>query len=317
MKSVTCSSCGLVGWAEGGNCKRCDQPLVFNQPPLNPPPPPRESRAHQSPPPPPPYQSSPPPHDFNAAPNFGGAHNYYGAPNYYGAAQTKKRMGHAIASLAIGVVGLFSLGILLIGSIVGTILGIVALKKEGSDPARYGGKGVAISGIVLNIVAVLTIIPFALVASIAIPNLLASRRAANESSAIYSLRKILSAEGTYQATTGAGSFGSMNALVAAGLIDEEMSRGTKHGYNFVLKITDRGFEAVATPTTYPSSGMRSFYVSEDGEIHVGLNGGLPATANDPTLDAYDSFRDPAFPQRRVRQSQQPGLTPQPALLPGR
>ena len=48
------------------------------------------------------------------------------------------------------------------------------------------------------------VIIIAIVAAIAIPNLLASRRAANEASAISSLRTIHSAQATYQATTGNG-----------------------------------------------------------------------------------------------------------------
>ena len=45
-----------------------------------------------------------------------------------------------------------------------------------------------------------------IIAAIAIPNLLASRRAANEGSAQQSLRTMSSAEATYQSTAGAGSY---------------------------------------------------------------------------------------------------------------
>jgi prepilin-type N-terminal cleavage/methylation domain-containing protein len=48
------------------------------------------------------------------------------------------------------------------------------------------------------------VIIIAIVAAIAIPNLLASRRAANEASAISSLRTIHSSQATYQATIGGG-----------------------------------------------------------------------------------------------------------------
>ena len=54
----------------------------------------------------------------------------------------------------------------------------------------------------LIVVAVIGII-----ASIAVPNLLSSRRAANEASALASLRVIASSETTYQSTGGAGSYG--------------------------------------------------------------------------------------------------------------
>jgi len=58
-----------------------------------------------------------------------------------------------------------------------------------------------------------------IIAAIAIPNLLASKRAANEGSAVASVRTITSAEATYQATTGAGTYGSLAGLNGAGLVD--------------------------------------------------------------------------------------------------
>lgn len=75
-----------------------------------------------------------------------------------------------------------------------------------------------------------------IIAAIAIPNLLASRRAANEGSAIASVRTITSAEATYQATTGAGAYGSLSALNTAGLVDSTLSNSSaaspKSGYVF-------------------------------------------------------------------------------------
>ena len=54
-----------------------------------------------------------------------------------------------------------------------------------------------------------------IIAAIAIPNLLASRRAANEASAIATMRVIFSSEATYQATAGAGAYGSLAQLNTA------------------------------------------------------------------------------------------------------
>ena len=60
-----------------------------------------------------------------------------------------------------------------------------------------------------------------IIAAIAIPNLLASRRAANEGSAQQSIRTIHSAQATYQATKGNGAY-STNL---AGLYGENMGTG--------------------------------------------------------------------------------------------
>ena len=62
-----------------------------------------------------------------------------------------------------------------------------------------------------------------IIAAIAIPNLLASRRAANEGSALASMRVIFSAEATYQSTAGAGSYGSLADLGTAGLFSKQLT----------------------------------------------------------------------------------------------
>ncbi len=58
-----------------------------------------------------------------------------------------------------------------------------------------------------------------IIAAIAIPNLLASKRATNEGSAIASIRTITSAEATYRATSTSGSYGSLSQLNTAALVD--------------------------------------------------------------------------------------------------
>src|SRR5207247_9182941 len=78
----------------------------------------------------------------------------------------------------------------------------------------------------LSVVAIIGII-----AAIAIPNLLASRRAANEGSAQSSLRTINSSQATYQSTAGAGAFATdLAALNGQNPIDTVLSRGTTTGY---------------------------------------------------------------------------------------
>jgi prepilin-type N-terminal cleavage/methylation domain-containing protein len=90
-----------------------------------------------------------------------------------------------------------------------------------------------------------------IIAAIAIPNLLASKRAANEGSAIASLRTVTSAEATYHSTTGAGQYGNLAALNGQGLIDSTLSGGSKSGYNYAS--TPSGDGSAATPYTYLST----------------------------------------------------------------
>src|SRR5438067_11350180 len=66
-----------------------------------------------------------------------------------------------------------------------------------------------------------------IIAAIAIPNLLASRRAANEGSAQQSLRTISSSEATYYSTAGSGSYGTVADLVPQQLVDSVLGGGSK------------------------------------------------------------------------------------------
>src|SRR2546429_3035926 len=80
-----------------------------------------------------------------------------------------------------------------------------------------------------------------IIAAIAIPNLLASRRAANEGSAQQSLRTIHSSEATYQSTAGGGNFGLLTDLQTSNLIDAVLgsaATSTKGGYRFNVRKVD-------------------------------------------------------------------------------
>ena len=129
-----------------------------------------------------------------------------------------------------------------------------------------------------------------IIAAIAIPNLLASRRAANEGSALASMRVVFSSEATYQATAGAGLYGSLADLRTVGMIDQVLASATaaanaKSGYVYVATpITVAGLPAfdassIAAIHTNTSSvtgtGTRSFYVNESGVMWVNTNPAAP------------------------------------------
>ena len=92
-----------------------------------------------------------------------------------------------------------------------------------------------------------------IIAAIAIPNLLASKRAANEGSAVASMRTITSAEATYAATTGNGEYGDLPALATEGLVDSVLgsATGAKSGYAF--EVTPDGTGAADEPYVYLST----------------------------------------------------------------
>jgi len=120
-----------------------------------------------------------------------------------------------------------------------------------------------------------------IIAAIAIPNLLASRRAANEGSAQSSLRTIHSSQATYQATNGNGAYAAnMGALGAANMIDGVLSAATaaataKSGYYFnIVEQAGTGGTAVfgvyafpAVTTGVSQTGTRRFGNTEVGVMY--------------------------------------------------
>ena len=137
----------------------------------------------------------------------------------------------------------------------------------------------------LIVVAIILII-----AAIAIPNLLRSRMAANEASAVGSLRTINTACVTYSTTY--PQVGYPNSLAALGpsssavstsadLIDSVLSAGTKSGYTFSFgpgtgtPLT--GYSVAADPSSRGTSGQRGFYTDQSGVIRA-----------DPTTTASSS-----------------------------
>jgi prepilin-type N-terminal cleavage/methylation domain-containing protein len=118
-----------------------------------------------------------------------------------------------------------------------------------------------------------------IIAAIAIPNLLASRRAANESAAIGSMRTIGTAENTYLSTLGNNTdYADLAALGTAQLIDSVLAAGTaKSGYTYTTTSaagTGR-FVSNATPVS-ASTGTRNFFADETGVIRFAA--GAAATA---------------------------------------
>jgi type IV pilus assembly protein PilA len=133
----------------------------------------------------------------------------------------------------------------------------------------------------LIVVAIILII-----AAIAIPNLLRARMAANESSAVASIRTINTGEVTYNSTyptvgfAGLAALGGVSpctpAVATACLIDSVLAAGTKSGYLFtsaaVAGTPSVSYVAAGKPVTVNQTGIRAFCSFEDAVVRVDPTG---------------------------------------------
>ena len=110
----------------------------------------------------------------------------------------------------------------------------------------------------LIVVAIILII-----ATIAIPSLLRSRQAAQESSAVSQLRTINTAEVTYLSSN-SGNYGSIPELITAGLLDSRFSAPVS-GYSFTVTASAADYTAKAYPTSV-NSGRFGYYSLPDAAI---------------------------------------------------
>jgi hypothetical protein len=254
MNSTKCVACGFVSRSDVENCKSCGAPLGQRAP------------------------------DLPSASSVDSSH--YDSWNE----EEGQRKGLAIFALILGIVSCLTFGLLGVGAIIGIIVSVKAMGRVRRDPWKYGGRGIAIAGLVLCIVSLTSTVPLGIMAAVAIPNLLAARMAANEGSAIHSLRTISSAEQTYQSSF--QKYATLEELGASQLIDPKLATGAKNGYNFTVVLdasNPEGFEATGVPTTYRSSGRRSFYVDETMVIRAGDDHGGPSSKMDEPLAAGAEF----------------------------
>jgi type IV pilus assembly protein PilA len=129
-----------------------------------------------------------------------------------------------------------------------------------------------------------------IIAAIAIPNLMASRRAANEGSAQSAMRTIHSAQVVFQNTAGAGEYSAdLPTLRDERLIDTSLGSGEKSGYEFgIVEQGGTGAGAVYGAFGFPlntsgamQTGTRVFGTTEDGIMYGGTDlNAAPASISD-------------------------------------
>ena len=109
--------------------------------------------------------------------------------------------------------------------------------------------------------------------------------AADEGSAIQTLRTIATAEGQLKASR--GSYGDFEALTQGGYLDSRFAAPTpnQRGYRFTITASESEFSVSADPQTtetQPTTGSRHFYLEgSDNAVHA--NSTRAASKSDPVV----------------------------------
>lgn len=204
----------------------------------------------------------------------------------------------ALASMILGLC-VFVAGFL--AGLPAVILGHMAKTEIRKSNGRLRGDGMALTGLILGYLslALLPIMIMLIIAAIAIPNLLRARMAANEASAVGSLRVIVTADISYSVKYGHGFATSLRALgpPADGIasengvdsIDAALAVGRNHGYSFSYEASSSQtgaaldtFRVNADPITPGTTGVRHFYVDQTGVIRYQEDG--PADEHSPPIE---------------------------------
>lgn len=248
-----CQRCGAHNPDTAQFCNGCGQPLTAAPPPGTPPV----------------WGSLP-----NATPQ--------GAPPV--APETSSK---AIASLVLGF-----FAFLFPAAVAAIVLGHLSRADIRKSAGRLKGSGMAMTGLVFGYLGA-AVLPLLIVSAIAIPNLLRSRIAANEASAVGSLRTLNTAQVTYatswpglgfacELTSLGPGAGEPNAR-GAGLIDSVLAGGTKSGYRFELSGCSGSPNATyfITATPQPNAGVRIFCTDESGVIRYESGYGTCSSTSPP------------------------------------
>jgi type IV pilus assembly protein PilA len=197
--------------------------------------------------------------------------------------------GMAVASLVSGI-----LFFIFPAAILAIVLGHLSRAEIRRSAGRLKGAGMALTGLILGYLGVAAIPLVLIIAAIAIPNLLRSEMAANEASAVGSLRSINTAAVTFSTQCG-GYPPSLAALgppfvacTTADFIDSVLASGRKSGYIFTYQATDTRGQGVldaytvhADPVTEGTTGQRHFFTDQTGMIRIESK--APANAHSPPI----------------------------------
>lgn len=199
---------------------------------------------------------------------------------YVGEPQTD---GKATGSLVLGILSLLCFSFL--AGIPAVILGHMSRKNIRQSMGRLKGDGMALAGLIMGYVSIAFIPVILIIAAIAIPNMLHTKIAANDSAAASVVQTVNTAQITYSvtypskgyardlATLGpgpGGTCGTPSETYACSIDDAVANRNEKAGYRFnmtaVCDDTCSDYLVVASPISSASSGSRTFCSTSDDVV---------------------------------------------------
>ncbi len=187
--------------------------------------------------------------------------------------------GKALASL---ILGLFF--VVFPAAILAVIFGHWSRAEIRASAGRLKGAGMALAGLILGYVGI-AIIPLAIIAAVAIPNLLRAKQSANEAAAVSALRQIHVAAAVYlmdnlaypptlEALTSTAGGGTAGAS-APNRLDATLASGQKSGYRFTYRAADTrktgtldAYTVHADPIVPGTTGLRHFYTDHTGVVRA-------------------------------------------------
>jgi len=185
--------------------------------------------------------------------------------------QRQTRKGLAIASLILGIISILGnpiLGLGVVGSLTSVTLGAIALRKIKKKPMNYGGRNMAVAGIIISVISLGS-------AAITLPLLIHGAKVGRSSDAIYALRAIHQAQMRFDEMN--PRFAAIKELADSGLLDRRYAGGIAVG-GYIYSASDVSQKTYCVHATRVSGSVAGydFVVCEDGIIHF-LESNVPNT----------------------------------------
>ncbi|HYL97712.1 MAG TPA: DUF4190 domain-containing protein [Blastocatellia bacterium] len=190
---------------------------------------------------------------------------------------SRVRKGPAVAALVVGILSFITGSFLLVGAVAGILLGLRALIKIKKEPRRYGGAGLAITGVVFSVfsigVGVVAILTWLAIGKNTVPS-----KELSDTVMASVLTSLSGEENRFYSSN--HRYASPEELGKENLFNSER---TRFGYRLRIEFNGDSYQIRATPIHYgqPTSAIMSYFISQDGVVRGADKHGADADSSDP------------------------------------